>query len=63
VSARDPLTISPLAAGVIPLNPRCVCRHLCEVHTPKTSNRKVRGACSAADPDKCPCKAYAPASA
>ncbi len=37
------------------LLPRCTCGHLPECHLPAAGRFK---ACSAADPGKCPCKAY-----
>jgi len=62
VSRADPGGITPGTVTQVTPPPRCVCRHMEGVHTPKPSNPKVRGACTTADPDRCPCKTYTPQS-
>lgn len=59
MTALDPGACTGSTHGYT-LDPRCTCRHLPEVHTPKPSNQAVRAACTAHTPDPCPCRAYQP---
>jgi len=55
-NASDPGRACGTTDGYV-LLPRCVCRHLPEVHAISEATKK-RKACSASNPDKCPCKSY-----
>lgn len=63
-SRSDPGRATGSTTGYAPLpgcaNPDVACAHMGTVHVPDEGKPYGRGACTAADPDKCPCTVYTP---